>query len=87
MQLPGLGHCGGVRFRLKFHHPYPFNLCYRSICRRTAIDSELPVPPERTHVLLDSKASWVPINAGPKDKQFPVLPRRVNRRMASARKT
>ena len=40
----------------------------------SAIDSELPVPPERTHLLLDSKASWVPVQAGPHDKQFPGYP-------------
>lgn len=147
MQLSGSCHCGGVRFWLKSRHPYPFNLCYCSICRKTAggggyainlsgdhatlevegeenvcvyrarvpnketgtvhesrgerrfcgqcgsalwvwdpnwpelvhpfasaIDSELPVPSERTHLLLDSKASWVPVNAGPKDKHFPGYP-------------
>jgi hypothetical protein len=25
----------------------------------SAIDTELPVPPEHTHLMLDSKASWV----------------------------
>jgi hypothetical protein len=128
-------------------HPYPFNLCYCSICRKTAggsgyainlagdartlqvdgesqitvyhaklddpktggkrdsrgerrfcrrcgsalwvydphwpelvhpfasaIDSELPVAPEHTHLFLASKASWVPVDAGPRDKQFPKYP-------------
>jgi len=36
MELSGSCHCGRVRFRLKSHHPYPFNLCYCSICRKTA---------------------------------------------------
>lgn len=36
MQLEGSCHCGGVRFRLRSAHPYPFNLCYCSICRKTA---------------------------------------------------
>ena len=40
----------------------------------SAIDSELPVPPERTHLLLDSRASWVPVHAGARDKQFPRYP-------------
>ena len=36
----------------------------------SAIDVDLPVPPERTHLLLDSKANWVPVHADPGDKQF-----------------
>ncbi|ADE15205.1 protein of unknown function DUF1232 [Nitrosococcus halophilus Nc 4] len=36
MQLKGLCHCGNVRFTLHSPHPYPFNLCYCSICRKTA---------------------------------------------------
>ena len=147
MELRGSCHCQRVKFRVQTHHPYPFNLCYCSICRKTAggggyainlsgdsrtlevegeenirvyharlldkktgetrdsrgerrfcghcgsalwvydpewpellhpfasaIDSELPVPPERTHLLLDSKASWVPLMADPQDKQFPHYP-------------
>ncbi len=147
MELRGSCHCGGVRFRLQSSHPYPFNLCYCSICRKTAggggyainlsgdhrtleiegeenisvyharltdpatgevrespgerrfcklcgsalwvwgphwpdlvhpfasaIDSELPTPPERTHLLLDSKASWVPLHTDPKDKSFERYP-------------
>jgi len=142
MILEGSCHCGAVSFRLQSKHPYPFNLCYCSICRKTqggggyainlsgdhetleidggsnlsiyqarmedgehspaqrhfcatcgsglwvwdsrwpelvhpfasAIDSELPVPPERTHLLLDSKAGWVPVHADPQDKQFDGYP-------------
>lgn len=147
MHLDGSCHCGAVRFSLQSRHPYPFNLCYCSICRKTAggggyainlsgdhrtlkvegkdkvavyharmrdpetgetresrgerhfcshcgsalwvrdpnwpelvhpfasaIDSELPVAPERTHLLLDSKAGWVPLKADPQDKQFPGYP-------------
>ncbi len=147
MQLEGSCHCQSVRFRLQSRHPYPFNLCYCSICRKTAggggyainlsgdatslqiegaehvqvyharlvdaasgeiresrgernfcsrcgsalwvfdpqwpellhpfasaIDSELPPAPERTHLLLDSKAGWVPLRADPQDKQFPRYP-------------
>lgn len=147
MELRGSCHCQRVRFTVHSRHPYPFNLCYCSICRKTAggggyainlsgdartlvvegaehirvyharlvdaqtgktrdsrgerrfcghcgsalwvfdpewpdlvhpfasaIDAELPVPPERTHLLLDSKASWVPVHADPQDKQFPRYP-------------
>lgn len=147
MELRGSCHCGAVRFRLQSRHPYPFNLCYCSICRKTAggggyainlsgdaatlevegeehirvyrarlrdpatgayresrgerrfcgrcgsalwvwgpswpellhpfasaIDTPLPVPPERTHLMLDSKAEWVPVHAGPDDKQFAGYP-------------
>lgn len=147
MQLEGSCHCGRVRFRLHTAHPYPFNLCYCSICRKTAgsggfginlggdhaslevegeehlnvyrarlpnpetgaleesparrhfcrhcgsalwvwdprwpelahpfasaIDTELPIPPERTHLMLDSKAAWVVAAAGPHDRQYPEYP-------------
>lgn len=36
MQLEGSCHCGSVRFTVQSAHPYPFNLCYCSICRKTA---------------------------------------------------
>ena len=35
MQLKGSCHCGAVRFSLQSRHPYPFNVCYCSICRKT----------------------------------------------------
>jgi len=143
MRLDGSCHCGAIRFRLNSPHPYPFNLCYCSICRKTsggggyainlggeyetlevegrdhlrvyqalvqdpgdagphqspgmrhfcglcgsplwmwdprwpelvhplasAIDTPLPVPPERTHNSLESKASWVQVRADPQDKLF-----------------
>lgn len=34
MRLEGSCHCGAVTFRLESAHPYPFNLCYCSICQR-----------------------------------------------------
>jgi hypothetical protein len=141
MQLDGSCHCGAVHFGVKSRHPYPFNLCYCSICRKTAgaggfainlsgdartlevegaehvrtyrarmrdpetggeirssgerkfcgecgsalwlwdpnwpelvhphasaIDTPLPIPPERTHLMLGSKATWVEPNLGPRDK-------------------
>lgn len=147
MELKGSCHCGAVRFTVESAHPYPFNLCYCSICRKTAggggyainvgadaetldvegmdnvsvyqarlpndetgeleessaqrsfckrcgsalwvwdshwpelvhpfasaIDSELPAPPERTHLMLGSKASWVEVQAGPRDQQFEEYP-------------
>ncbi len=36
MELKGSCHCGKVRFELESAHPYPFNVCYCSICRKTA---------------------------------------------------
>lgn len=147
MQLEGSCHCGQVSFRLESAHPYPFNLCYCSICRKTAggggfainlggdfsslevsgeeytsvyqakkrdagsgdlvesparrhfcrqcgsalwiwdprwpelvhpfasaIDTALPVPPERTHLMTASKAPWVDIRPDKKDKCFDVYP-------------
>jgi hypothetical protein len=147
MHLEGSCHCGAVRFQLESAHPYPFNLCYCSICRKTgggggyainlggefstlevegeenitvyrakiedpetgevtvspgerrfcqlcgsalwvwdprwpelvhpfasAIDSELPRPPERTHLMLDFKATWVDDRHDQQDKLFPRYP-------------
>jgi hypothetical protein len=142
MIIEGSCHCGAVRFRLRSAHPYPFNLCYCSICRKTqggggyavnlsgdaaslevegeedlvvyrartnegeispakrhfckicgsalwlrdrrwpellhpfasAIDTELPTPPERTHLMLASKPDWVPLHADPDDKTFDGYP-------------
>ncbi len=148
MRLEASCHCGAVRFRLESAHPYPFNLCYCTICRKTAggggyainlsgdhaslevdglenvsvyqallpgadpaappepsparrhfcrrcgsalwvwdprwpdlvhpfascIDTELPRPPEHTHLMLASKASWVPVHAGPGDRCFGQYP-------------
>jgi len=141
MKLEGSCHCGAVNFTLQSLHPYPFNLCYCSICRKTAggggyainlggdydslvvqgqehitvyqatidneqsaaqrsfcrhcgstlwvwdprwpelvhpfasaVDTELPVPPEHTHLMLASKASWVEPCLRQHDKQFDVYP-------------
>ena len=135
MELGGSCHCRAVRFTVTAPHPYPFNLCYCSICRKTAggggfainlgadhdtlqvegrehvrvyrarmeggesearrsfcgtcgsqlwlwdprwpelvhphasaIDTALPVPPERTHLMLGSKAAWVEPAVGPRDR-------------------
>ena len=36
MLLEGSCHCGAVAFSLESAHPYPYNRCYCSICRKTA---------------------------------------------------
>ena len=146
MQLKGSCHCGKVQFSVHSSQPYPFSLCYCSICRKTggggfainlgadygslevqgkdhisvyragirnrdsgeieqsearrsfcrhcasalwvwdprwpellhpfasAIDTELPVPPERTHLMLAFKASWVPAHVEPGDRSFEEYP-------------
>lgn len=40
----------------------------------SVIDTPLPVPPERTHILLDSKAGWVPVAQGPGERHFDGYP-------------
>jgi hypothetical protein len=147
MLIEGSCHCGAVAFSVRSPHPYPFNLCYCSICRKTAggggfainlsgdyetlrvtgqrhirgyrakirdpdtgretvspgrrsfcgqcgsalwlwdprwpelvhpfasaVDSELPVPPERTHLMIEFKAPWVEVRADPQDKMFDRYP-------------
>ena len=147
MKLEGSCHCQAVRFELHSSHPYPFNLCYCSICRKTgggggyainlggdydtlkiqgkeniriyqamlrdtqeseaqkspaqrsfcgvcgsalwvwdprwpelvhpfasAIDTELPKPLERTHLMLQFKAPWVVPHVERQDKEFPLYP-------------
>lgn len=142
MRLEGSCHCGAVRFSAQSTHPYPFNRCYCSICRKTAggggfainlgadaasldvagedhvriyqakledgelsplerrfcgicgsmlwiwdprwpdllhpfasaIDTELPTPPESTHLMLGSKATWVMPDVRPGDQAFDAYP-------------
>ena len=147
MQLKGSCHCGKVRFSMRSAQPYPFNLCYCSICRKTAggggfainlggdyeslkvegendisvyradikdgdsgevtvsearrsfcrhcgsalwvwdprwpelvhpfasaIDTELPTPPEHTHLMLAFKPAWVPAHIAPCDRSFDAYP-------------
>lgn len=147
MLLEGSCHCGKVRFSVESHHPYPFNLCYCSICRKTTgaggyainlrgesatlkvtgeehirvyqariqnpeddaphtseaqrhfcgecgsalwlfdprwpemvhpvagvIDTPLPTPPERTHLMLEFKAPWVEVRKDPQDKEVERYP-------------
>lgn len=35
MKLQGSCSCGAIKFRLKSIHPYPYQRCYCSICRKT----------------------------------------------------
>lgn len=141
MHLQGSCQCGAVHFELDCPHPYPFNLCYCSICRKSAggggyainlggrydtlrvegaahvesfharlddgvsnaerhfcrncgsalwlydrqwpelvhphasaIDTPLPVPPQRVHMMLASKAPWVTVQAEPQDLLFEGYP-------------
>ena len=147
MRLEGSCHCGAVKFTVESPHPYPFNLCYCSICRKTAggggyainlsadhrtmkivgkqhlrsynarmsgadeesevrsaasrnfcgrcgsalwlwdprwpdlvhphascIDTELPAPPEHTHLMLASKAPWVKACIASDDRTFDGYP-------------
>ncbi|MCP4089737.1 MAG: GFA family protein [Gammaproteobacteria bacterium] len=147
MHLDGSCHCRAVKFSVDSKHPYPYNICYCSICRKTAggggyainisasfntlkisgekyiqkysadildtetgenkkspaqrsfcktcgsalwlwdprwpellhphasaIDTELPVPPEHTHLMLASKSSWAKPNIMPGDQEFEEYP-------------
>lgn len=40
----------------------------------SAIDTELPVPPERTHIMVGSKANWVPLKLDLQDRCFDGYP-------------
>ncbi len=40
----------------------------------SAIDTPLEPAPERVHILLDSKAAWVPVPEGPRERHFPEYP-------------
>ena len=144
-ELHGRCHCGAVRFQVLSHAPQPYQLCYCSICRKTAggggyainlsgdaaslqvegrdalgvyraeverdgrcelstaernfctqcgsalwlfdptwpalvhpfasvVDSPLPTPPERVHLMLAFKASWVAPEIGPNDATFDHYP-------------
>lgn len=141
MLLEGSCHCTAVRFEVESEQPYPFCLCYCSICRKTAggggyainlgagydslkvkgeehigvyqavidgerstgqrhfckqcgsalwlydptwpelvhpfasaINTDLPTPPERSHIMLASKAGWVPLKLDPQDRCFEGYP-------------
>jgi hypothetical protein len=146
MTLKGSCRCGGVGFKVESSGPAPYQLCYCSICRKTAggggyainlgadfrtlkvtgdvkravyrpeiaddaghceistgernfcprcatalwlydpswpdlihpfasaVDTELPVPPARTHLMLRFKPGWVEPRFGPNDKRFDLYP-------------
>jgi len=60
--------CGSALWVWDKHWPdwiYPF---------ASAIDSRLPAPKERQHILLDSKANWVPVPRGRHEKRFREYP-------------
>jgi hypothetical protein len=40
----------------------------------SAIDTELPVQPEHTHIMLGSKPAWVEVALAPKDRRFREYP-------------
>jgi hypothetical protein len=147
--LKGSCQCGEVQFEVKSNTYYPYQLCYCSICRKSAggggfainlgadfrtlkihrgqkrvtfyharvknsedrhahrstgqrhycrdcgtflwlydpswpelvhpfascIDTELPVPPEKTHIMLEFKAPWVKPDFGARDKKFKRYPK------------
>jgi len=144
--IEGSCRCGAVAFSCRSHTPYPYQLCYCGICRKTAggggfainimgmansleitgrrslrtwhaeicddeghcetsaaerhfcarcasalwlfdprwpelvhplasaIDTELPRPPSRVHLMLRYAASWVQPVIGPDDQSFPEYP-------------
>lgn len=141
LTLSGSCRCGAVSFSVDSHTPYPYQLCYCSICRKTdggggfainimgvqgtlavegraaigvfraeidgetssgersfctrcgtalwlydaswpelihpfasAIDTPLPVPPEKVHLMVRFKAEWVVPDAGPQDRSFDLYP-------------
>ena len=146
VRLEGSCRCGSVRFSVESHTPQPYQLCYCSICRKTAggggyainlgadsatlridgrralsvyraeiadedgqcrtstgernscsrcatalwlydptwpelvhpfasaIDSDLPVPPGRVHMMLRDKPGWVETRLGPNDQTFEEYP-------------
>ncbi len=150
VRLEGSCRCGAVRFAVDSHTPQPYQLCYCSICRKTAggggyainlgavaamlevegrealgvyraelafpdedgvcrlqtsparrhfcarcasalwlfdptwpdllhpfasaIDTELPVPPSRVHLMLEAKPGWVVPAVGPDDLCFDGYP-------------
>ena len=146
MRLEGSCRCGAVRFGLDSHTPHPYQLCYCTICRKTAggggfainimgvtdslevrggnavavyradivgndgstetssgernfcsrcatalwlwdpswpdlihpfasaVDTPLPDPPERVHLMLADKPAWVKADIAPGDRTFDGYP-------------
>ncbi len=64
MLLKGSCHCGSCLWVYDPDYPdlmHPF---------ASAIDTELPKPPEHTHIMLDFAASWVEIPQASNDRYF-----------------
>ncbi|NIS10041.1 MAG: GFA family protein [Candidatus Dadabacteria bacterium] len=40
----------------------------------SAVDTDLPKPPEKTHIMLDYKAGWVDVHKGSDDMEHPEYP-------------
>jgi len=40
----------------------------------SAVDTEIPTPPEKTHIMLEYKADWVEVRKGLEDKEFKEYP-------------
>lgn len=62
------GHCASALWVYDSNWPeliHPF---------ASAIDSELPRPPERVHLMLGSKAGWVDVPEGPSERHFDEYP-------------
>ncbi len=62
------GQCGSALWVADPRWPewfYPF---------AAAIDSALPVPPERVHMMLDSAPAWAEVPEGGRDRTFPRYP-------------
>ncbi len=145
LRLEGGCRCGAVSFSVDSHTPVPYQLCYCSICRKTAggggfainlgadsatlkikgkraigiyraeierdeacevssgernfckkcgtalwlydptwpelihpfasaVDTDLPTPPEKVHLMLRYKANWVVPDVGKKDRTFEEYP-------------
>ena len=51
----------------------------------SAIDTALPKPPERVHIMLDYAAPWVEVPAGPGETHFPEYPEESIERWHRAR--
>ncbi|MFB6344781.1 MAG: GFA family protein [bacterium] len=60
--------CGSGLFVFNPNHGkwvYPF---------ASIIDTDLPVPPERNHIMLKYKPDWVPVPEGPEEHRYETYP-------------
>ena len=63
MMLEGSCHCGAVRFKVSSPHPYPFNVCYCRICRKTAGAGGSAINLSADNATLDHERSFFTGNA------------------------